>query len=46
MIFDEKYKEIEMLILNGHLSLDDLSEEAFQIFKKWIESPTQTRPKK
>jgi hypothetical protein len=37
LIYDGKYKEIEALVMTGVISLDDLSEEAFQIFKKWIE---------
>lgn len=37
MILDGKFKEIEELILSGVLSLDALSEEAYELFKNWIE---------
>ena len=37
MIFDGQFKEVEELILNSIIHLDDLSEEAFELFKDWIE---------
>ena len=37
MIFDRQFEEAEKLILDGIFSLDDLSEEAFEIFRKWAE---------
>jgi hypothetical protein len=37
LIFEEKFKEVEKLIVRGVISLDDLSEEAFELFKTWIE---------
>ena len=37
LVFDEKFKEVEELIMNGVISLEDLSEEAFHLFKTWIE---------
>ena len=37
LVFDEKFKEVEELIMKGVISLEDLSEEAFQLFKTWIE---------
>ena len=37
LVFDEKFKEVEDLIMKGVISLEDLSEEAFQLFKTWIE---------
>jgi hypothetical protein len=37
MIADGKYEESENLVLDGKASLEDLSEEMFQRFKKWIE---------
>jgi hypothetical protein len=39
MIFDGKFEEIESLIKAKIITLEDLSEEAFQLFKTWIESP-------
>jgi hypothetical protein len=39
MVYDGKFKEVEELIVERIISLDDLSELAFQIFKTWAESP-------
>ena len=38
LVFENNFKEVEKLILKGVISLNDLSEEAFQKFKEWIES--------
>jgi hypothetical protein len=38
MIQEGKIEEVICLIQNGFLSLDDLSEKAFEILKVWIES--------
>lgn len=37
LVFDGKFKEVEKLIVKRVISLDDLSEEAFQKFKEWFE---------
>ncbi len=37
LVFDEKFKEVEELIMKGVISLEDLSEEAFLLFKTWFE---------
>ena len=39
LAFDGKFEELEKLVAKQVISLDDLSEEAFQLFKTWIESP-------
>lgn len=39
LAFDGNFKELEKLVIKQVISLDDLSEEAFQLFKTWIESP-------
>ena len=39
MVYDGKFKEVEELIVERIISLDDLSELAFLIFKTWAESP-------
>ena len=38
LIFDGDFKEVEKLIVKGVVSLEDLSEEAFLLFKTWFES--------
>ena len=38
MIADGKFEEFEKLVRSGEASLEDLSEEMFQIFKEWIEA--------
>ena len=38
LVFEHKFKEVEELIMKGVISLEDLSEEAFHLFKTWIES--------
>ena len=38
MIQEGKIEEVICLIQNGFLSLDDLSEKAFEILKVWVES--------
>jgi hypothetical protein len=37
LVFDGKFKEVEKLLRKGVISLEDLSEEAFLLFKTWIE---------
>ena len=37
MVYDRKFKEVEELIFERIISLDDLSELAFLIFKTWAE---------
>lgn len=37
LVFEKRFKEVEELIVNGVISLEDLSEEAFSLFKTWIE---------
>ncbi len=37
LVFEQKFKEVEELIMEGVISLEDLSEEAFHLFKTWIE---------
>ena len=37
MIADGKFEEFERLVKSGEASLEDLSEEMFQIFKEWFE---------
>ena len=37
MVYDGKFKEVEELIVERIISLDDLSELAFLIFKTWAE---------
>lgn len=37
LVFDGKFKEVECLIFNRLVRLEDLSEEAFLLFKTWIE---------
>ncbi len=39
MVYDGKFKEVEELIVERIISLDDLSELAFLIYKTWAESP-------
>ena len=39
MIEDGQYKEFEKLVKKGSATLEDLSEEMFQKFKEWIETP-------
>jgi hypothetical protein len=37
LVFDGEFKEVEKLIEKGVIRLGDLSEEAFGLFKTWIE---------
>jgi hypothetical protein len=37
MIAECKFEDFEKLALEGKASLEDLSEEMFQRFKRWIE---------
>ena len=37
IVYDGKFKEVEELIFERIISLDDLSEMAFLIFKTWAE---------
>jgi hypothetical protein len=39
MVYDGKFKEVEELVVERIISLDDLSELAFLIFKTWVETP-------
>lgn len=38
LVFDGKFKEVEKLITKQVISLEDLSPEAFLLFKTWFES--------
>lgn len=38
LVLEKDFKEVEKLIVKGVISLDDLSEEAFLLFKTWFES--------
>ena len=44
MVYDGKFKEVEELIMDRVVSLEDLSELAFLIFKTWAESPKFGKP--
>jgi hypothetical protein len=37
MIAEGKYEEFERLVLGGKATLEDLSEEIFEIFRDWIQ---------
>ena len=39
LIKTQAFSEAEALIINKGLSVHDLSDEAFEAFKAWIESP-------
>ena len=43
LCIDGDYKEVERLVMAGVISLDDLSIEAFELFKFWIENADTTR---
>ena len=38
LAFDGKFELIEILVVNGIISLDDLSGEAYSLFEAWIQS--------
>jgi hypothetical protein len=42
LIISGDFKEAEQLIMDLKVSLDDLSEESFTLFKTWIEMPHKT----
>lgn len=37
LVFEGEYKAVECLIINRLISLEDLSEEVYLLFKTWIE---------
>ena len=42
LCFEGDFKEVEKLVMAGVISLDDLSIEAFELFKSWIENENTT----